>query len=192
MSDTPARIPVLNAGSSSIQFTVFDEDPAEEIEGIADGIGGGSRLRLNAIETQTPFIDHRAALRAILDQHGISLSNLCATTNHNAATYHETPRMKKPKSIRRYGLPCASRAQTQPDLSGEKRAFHLGNGASFCAIRDGQSIATTMGRRSGSVDASQARKTRLHTNSSNLPEWVIPAQENRMIAQDARSMMEPA
>lgn len=51
--------------------------------------------------------------------------------------------------LRRYGFHGISYAALvealRPDLPGRLLAFHLGNGASICAIRDGASVATTMG-----------------------------------------------
>ena len=79
--------------------------------------------------------------------------------------------MMETKGIRRYGfhgLSYASLVERLPEISGEKLpsrllAFHLGNGASLCAILNGQSVATTMGyspldgltmgTRSGGIDA---------------------------------------
>jgi acetate kinase len=79
--------------------------------------------------------------------------------------------MIETKGIRRYGfhgLSFSSLVRQLPHISGEKLpsrllAFHLGNGASLCAIRNGQSVATTMGyspldgltmgTRSGGIDA---------------------------------------
>ena len=78
------------------------------------------------------------------------------------------PEALRPKSVRRYGFHGLSYAHTaalladeRPDLS-RVVALHLGSGASFCAIRDGQSVATTMsltpldgvpmGTRSGALD----------------------------------------
>jgi acetate kinase len=79
--------------------------------------------------------------------------------------------MMETKGIRRYGfhgLSYASLVRMLPEVSGEKLpsrvlAFHLGNGASLCAIKNGQSTATTMGyspldgltmgTRSGGIDA---------------------------------------
>lgn len=92
-------------------------------------------------------------------------------TNPDVATRYAIPRMMETSGIRRYGfhgLSYASLVKTLPDVSGEKLpsrllAFHLGNGASLCAILNGQSIATTMGyspldgltmgTRSGGIDA---------------------------------------
>ena len=93
------------------------------------------------------------------------------TTNPDVATRYAIPRMMETKGIRRYGfhgLSYASMVQSFPEVTGEKLparllGFHLGNGASLCAIRNGQSIATTMGyspldgltmgTRSGGIDA---------------------------------------
>ncbi len=75
------------------------------------------------------------------------------------------------RGIRRYGfhgISYASLVRLLPEVSGRglpRRllAFHLGNGVSACAIRDGRSVATTMGysplegmtmgTRSGDIDA---------------------------------------
>lgn len=235
----PDRILVLNAGSSSIKFAVFTGDLVEEVSGIAEGIGGASRLLIGDEGKDIPFIDHRAALQAVLkalNSRGIALADLGAAahrvvhggskltapvrinadvvaeiasctplaplhnphnlaaiqtllelapdlpqfasfdtsfhaTNPTVATRYAIPRMIETKGIRRYGfhgLSYASLVQTLPDISGEKLpsrllAFHLGNGASLCAIKNGQSIATTMGyspldgltmgTRSGGIDA---------------------------------------
>ena len=233
------KILVLNAGSSSIKFAVFSEDLSEDIAGIAENIGGASRLTVAEKVTQIPFIDHRSALSAVLtalSDHGYDLDayravahrvvhggrkltaplritkdvraeissctplaplhnphNLAAidafsqmapklvqyasfdtsfhATNPEVATRYAIPRMMETKGIRRYGfhgLSYASLVKHLPIISGEKLpsrllAFHLGNGASLCAILNGQSIATTMGyspldgltmgTRSGGIDA---------------------------------------
>ncbi|MEX5578521.1 acetate/propionate family kinase [Pseudophaeobacter sp. A-200-2] len=234
-----ARVLILNAGSSSIKFAVFDSAFEERVQGLADGIGGASRLIVDGVETEIPFIDHKAALSAILNalaDRGITAGSLTAighrvvhggrnltaptritpevraeiadctplaplhnphslaaidtmgelapdlpqfasfdtsfhATNPDVATRYAIPRMIETKGIRRYGfhgLSYAALVRRLPDLSGEKLparllAFHLGNGASLCAIRGGQSIATTMGyspldgltmgTRSGGIDA---------------------------------------
>lgn len=92
-------------------------------------------------------------------------------SNPDVATRYAIPRMMETKGIRRYGfhgLSYASLVSYLPEVSGEKLpsrllAFHLGNGASLCAIHNGQSVATTMGyspldgltmgTRSGGIDA---------------------------------------
>ena len=92
-------------------------------------------------------------------------------TNPDVAVRYAIPRMMETKGIRRYGfhgISYASLVERLPEISGAALpsrllAFHLGNGASLCAIRNGQSIATTMGyspldgltmgTRSGGIDA---------------------------------------
>lgn len=92
-------------------------------------------------------------------------------TNPDVATRYAIPRIEETKGIRRYGfhgISYAGLVQALPGISGgplpgRLLAFHLGNGASVCAIRDGRSIATTMGyspldgltmgTRSGGIDA---------------------------------------
>lgn len=230
---------VLNAGSSSIKFAVFDADLNESCAGIAAEIGAGGFVEVDGIREAKPLIDHRAALRAVLaalEYKGVGLDKLAAAahrvvhggrklsqpvrlnadviaeieacsplaplhnphnlaaietlaelapdlpqfasfdtafhaTNPDVATRYAIPRMEETKGIRRYGfhgLSYASMVATYEDVTGEKLparllGFHLGNGASLCAIRNGQSIATTMGyspldgltmgTRSGGIDA---------------------------------------
>lgn len=92
-------------------------------------------------------------------------------TNPDVATRYAIPKMMETKGIRRYGfhgLSYASLVRYLPEVSGAPLpsrllAFHLGNGASLCAIKNGQSVATTMGyspldgltmgTRSGGIDA---------------------------------------
>ncbi|MDP4991004.1 MAG: acetate/propionate family kinase [Marivita lacus] len=230
---------VLNAGSSSIKFALFDADLTETLSGMADAIGAASSLRIGDDRRHTPLIDHRAALEAILkalSDRGITPDRLRAVghrvvhggrkltapmrvtdqvraeianctplaplhnphnlapmealsrlapdlpqfasfdtsfhaTNPSVATRYAIPKMMETKGIRRYGfhgLSYASLVRRLPEVSGEALpsrllAFHLGNGASLCAIHNGQSIATTMGyspldgltmgTRSGGIDA---------------------------------------
>ncbi|MCT4556949.1 MAG: acetate/propionate family kinase [Pelagimonas sp.] len=233
------HILVFNAGSSSIKFALFDETMSETLSGMADAIGGASRLKVGDTSRDLPMIDHRAALTAILaalEQEGIHPSDLRAAahrvvhggrkltapvrltkeardeiaacsplaplhnphnlsaietlaeiapdlpqfasfdtsfhaTNPEVATRYAIPKMMETKGIRRYGfhgLSYASLVRRLPEISGAKLpsrllAFHLGNGASLCAIKNGQSVATTMGyspldgltmgTRSGGIDA---------------------------------------
>ena len=75
------NILVLNAGSSSIKFAVFNTDLNEKISGIAEGIGGSSTLKIDGEELQSPFIDHQSALKAVLkalDQKGYAPASLLA------------------------------------------------------------------------------------------------------------------
>jgi acetate kinase len=230
---------VLNAGSSSIKFAVFDRTLTEQLSGLAAEIGGASFLKIGDRQDHIPFIDHKSALQAVLaalETRGFGLDRLQAAahrvvhggrkltqpvrispdiraeiaacsplaplhnphnlsaidtlaelapdlpqyasfdtsfhaTNPEVATRYAIPKMIETKGIRRYGfhgLSYASLVDRLPDLSGAPLpsrllAFHLGNGASLCAIHNGQSVATTMGyspldgltmgTRSGGIDA---------------------------------------
>lgn len=101
----------------------------------------------------------------------VSFDTAFHATNPPVATRYAIPRIEETKGIRRYGfhgLSYASLVARFEDVTGEKLpsrllALHLGNGASLCAIRNGQSVATTMGyspldgltmgTRSGGIDA---------------------------------------
>lgn len=87
-------------------------------------------------------------------------------TNPEVATRYAIPQTQHDAGIRRYGFHGLSYANMVAEF-GEKLpnrllAMHLGNGASLCAIKDGISIATsmgysplsglTMGTRSGDID----------------------------------------
>ena len=58
---------VLNAGSSSIKFAVFDADLNDVLSGMADGIGGPGTLKVGDDKADAPLPDHDAALAAVLD-----------------------------------------------------------------------------------------------------------------------------
>ncbi len=87
-------------------------------------------------------------------------------TNPDVATRYAIPQIHHDAGIRRYGFHGLSYANMVADfgdnLPEHLMAFHLGNGASLCAIKDGKSIATsmgysplsglTMGTRSGDID----------------------------------------
>lgn len=87
-------------------------------------------------------------------------------TNPDVATRYAIPQTQHDAGIRRYGFHGLSYAHLAEsfgtDLPHRLLAFHLGNGASLCAILDGKSIATsmgysplsglTMGTRSGDID----------------------------------------
>ena len=87
-------------------------------------------------------------------------------TNPDVATRYAIPKTQTDAGIRRYGFHGLSYANMVADLGANLPhrllAFHLGNGASLCAILDGTSLATsmgysplsglTMGTRSGDID----------------------------------------
>lgn len=93
-----------------------------------------------------------AALAPDLPQYA-SFDTAFHATNPEVATRYAIPDADAALGIRRYGfhgLSYAAMVRGLPKLSGTslpKRllAFHLGNGASLCAILDGRSVATTMG-----------------------------------------------
>jgi acetate kinase len=111
-----------------------------------------------------------AALAPDLPQYA-SFDTSFHASNPEVAARYAIPKTVETMGIRRYGfhgLSYAGLTQNLPAISGRKLparllAFHLGNGASICAIRDGKSIATTMGyspldgltmgTRSGGIDA---------------------------------------
>lgn len=113
------------------------------------------------------------ALRALAPDlaHCASFDTAFHATNPAVATTYAVPPAVTDRGIRRYGfhgISYAALTRALPRLSGEPLperllAFHLGNGASLCAIRDGASVATTMGysplegltmgTRSGDIDA---------------------------------------
>lgn len=74
-------------------------------------------------------------------------------TNPEVATTYALPRAERERGLRRYGFHGLSYAalvrkvkEVAPGAPpGRLLALHLGNGASLCAIKDGQSVATTMG-----------------------------------------------
>ncbi len=86
-------------------------------------------------------------------------------TNPPVATTYALPRELRDRGVRRYGfhgISYASLAASLQPLPDRLLAFHLGNGASLCAILRGQSVATSMGyspleglvmgTRAGSID----------------------------------------
>ncbi|MFD2856990.1 acetate/propionate family kinase [Seohaeicola zhoushanensis] len=115
-------------------------------------------------------IDTLAQLAPELPQYA-SFDTSFHATNPDVATRYAIPRMQETRGIRRYGfhgLSYDSLVRRLPQVSGQSLpsrllAFHLGNGASICAIHNGRSVATTMGyspldgltmgTRSGGIDA---------------------------------------
>jgi acetate kinase len=86
-------------------------------------------------------------------------------TNPPVATTYALPKVERDRGLRRYGFHGLSYAHLVGQISPLPRrllAFHLGQGASLCAILDGRSVASSMGyspldglvmgTRSGSID----------------------------------------
>lgn len=100
-------------------------------------------------------------------------------TNPEVAISYALPVAERQRGLRRYGFHGLSYAgmvetlRASGQLPARLLALHLGNGASLCAIRDGQSVATTMGyspldgvtmgTRTGSIDGNAVlRLAELH------------------------------
>lgn len=73
-------------------------------------------------------------------------------SNPAVAVTYALPEEERARGLRRYGfhgLSYAAVVRNLRDMGGfipqRLLSFHLGNGCSICAIRDGQSVATTMG-----------------------------------------------
>lgn len=122
-----------------------------------------------------------AAIRALSDlapelPQYASFDTAFHATNSAVARRYAIPDTAETQGILRYGfhgISYASLCDALPRISGAALparvlAFHLGNGASICAIRDGKSVATTMGysplegltmgTRAGTIDANAALK----------------------------------
>ena len=216
-----ADILVLNTGSSSVKFAVFDAHLQERLSGVAEGIGGIGQLRIGKESEALELPDHGQALSAVLKRltdAGCGPDNLRAVAHrvvhggielttptritpdvrakiescvplaplHNPhalsaidaldqlapdlvqyasfdTAFHATapevasryalPPEAEALGLRRYGfhgLSYAALCRRLPEISAQPLparllAFHLGNGASICAIKNGQSVATTMG-----------------------------------------------
>ncbi len=75
---------VVNAGSSSIKWAVFDLDLTERVKGSVSEIGGSGRLRLGALDQACAAADHRAALTlalAALADQGLGAAHLTAAAH---------------------------------------------------------------------------------------------------------------
>ncbi len=106
----------------------------------------------------------------------VSFDTAFHSTNPDVARRYAIPDAGHAKGFQRYGfhgISYQSLVLRLPELSGAPLparllALHLGNGASLCAIRDGKSVATTMGysplegltmgTRCGGIDANVALK----------------------------------
>ena len=93
-----------------------------------------------------------AALAPVLPQYA-SFDTAFHATNPEVALRYALPPQAEALGLRRYGfhgISYASLVARWPALTGgpvprRLLALHLGNGASLCALRDGVSVATTMG-----------------------------------------------
>lgn len=79
----------------------------------------------------------------------VSFDTAFHATVSDVATRYAIPDTQYEQGIQRYGFHGSSYAnmvtQFGADLPARLLAFHLGNGASLCAIKDGKSVGTSMG-----------------------------------------------
>ncbi len=229
---------VINAGSSSIKFAIFDAALSQRLSGQISEIGRKARLEMDGTAAEVVAPDHAAALGLALvaiAERGFALPRFTAAAHrvvhggtelttpcritpevlatiaacsalaplhnpHNLAairalatlapdlpqtasfdtafhalnppeaTRYALPDIPATRGLRRYGfhgISYASLTEAVPQLTGQPLparllAFHLGNGASACAIVNGRSVCTsmgyslldglTMGTRPGSLD----------------------------------------
>ncbi len=157
---------------------------------------------IRAIEACIPLAplhnpNNLAAIKALLKM-APELPQYCSfgtafhATNPDVAIRYAISQIQHDAGIRRYGFHGLSYtnlvAEFGNDLPKRLLAFHLGNGASLCAILDGKSIATsmgysplsglTMGTRSGDIDGAavlrissafgEAETDRMLNNTSGL------------------------
>jgi len=238
----PARLLILNAGSSSLKFALYDADGAalaSTLRGQIAGIGRAATFAISTSGVASPDLstvrDHKGAIAALIDWldatgragalagagHRVVHGGGAFTTPvivdaatieklaqfetlaphhqpHNVAAiralaahrpdltqiacfdtgFHATmpavatrlglPRALEADGMRRYGFHGLSYEYVTGRLRDDGRLLarlivaHLGNGCSLCAVKDGKSIATTMGfstldgismaTRSGAVD----------------------------------------
>lgn len=102
-----APVLVVNAGSSSIRFAVFDRDLRQRLAGIAEGIGGsGARLHVGGTRQRAALADHGQALAAILEAlaaQGLPLTGFAAAAHrvvHGGQTLTEPVRIL-PETLQR-------------------------------------------------------------------------------------------
>lgn len=137
---------------------------------VRDGIEACNRLAPLHNPHNLAAIDAVSALAPGLPQVAV-FDTAFHATNPEVARAYAIPARPETEGIRRYGFhgtSFAAMTHTLPERTGAALpsrllALHLGNGASLCAIRDGQSVATTMGyspvsgltmgTRSGDIDA---------------------------------------
>ena len=75
---------VINSGSSSIKFALFDRKLSLRLSGMAEEIGGDARLTIGGASEALPLADHEAALAAIfagLSNSGVEPSRLKAAAH---------------------------------------------------------------------------------------------------------------
>lgn len=183
---------VINAGSATVKYAVYDEAFACLARGIEEGVShdamigavlyrtrgfplvaAGHRVVHGGDRFSAPIViddDVLAFLRTLMPLAPLhqphNLAGILAVREHLPAlpqvacfdtAFHQTqpaiarrfalPRALHDAGVKRYGFHGLSYEYIASKISGKKRviAAHLGNGSSLCAIRDGRSVASTMG-----------------------------------------------
>lgn len=155
---TAAAHRVVHGGTSLVQPCRVTEDVIAGIEAatpLAPLHNPNNLAGIRALQTLAPDLPQFA-----------SFGTAFHATNPEVATAYAIPKDDREMGIRRYGFHGLSYAwivtQFEDRLPDRLLAFHLGSGASLCAIHKGQSVATsmgyspldglTMGTRSGAID----------------------------------------
>src|SRR5208282_573554 len=175
-------IAVINAGSSSIKFAIYEASDNERclFQGQVEGIGVKPHLKVSdagaGVEERsfdprgfddgaelTPLAPlhepHNVApMRAIIEAAPQLAQIACFDTafhrsQSNLAQAFALPRRFADEGVRRYGFHGLSYEylvsrlkELAPQVAPGRIVFaHLGNGASLCAVKDGRSVASTMG-----------------------------------------------
>ncbi|WP_281984486.1 acetate/propionate family kinase [Thalassorhabdomicrobium marinisediminis] len=155
---TAAAHRVVHGGTSLVE-------PQRIIEDVVAGIEAATPLAPLHNPHNLAGIRAVQALAPDLPQYA-SFGTAFHATNPPVATTYAIPERDRAMGIRRYGFHGLSYAwivtQFEDRLPERLLAFHLGSGASLCAIRNGKSMATsmgyspldglTMGTRSGALD----------------------------------------
>ncbi len=128
------------------------KEPARLTASVIDEIRACSELAPLHNPHNLSAIEALADLAPGLAQYA-SFDTAFHATNPEVALRYALPADIEALGIRRYGfhgISYAGLVETLPEISAAPLprrllALHLGNGASLCAIRDGRSVATTMG-----------------------------------------------
>ncbi|SMX43480.1 acetate/propionate family kinase [Octadecabacter ascidiaceicola] len=155
---TAAAHRVVHGGTSLVQPCRVTDDVIAGIEAatpLAPLHNPNNLAGIRALQTLAPDLPQYA-----------SFGTAFHATNPDVATAYAIPKKDRDMGIRRYGFHGLSYAwivtQFEDKLPNRLLAFHLGSGASLCAIHHGKSVATsmgyspldglTMGTRSGAID----------------------------------------
>ncbi|MCL4148123.1 UNVERIFIED_CONTAM: hypothetical protein GTU68_048964, partial [Idotea baltica] len=155
---TAAAHRVVHGGTSLVQPCRITDDVIAGIEAatpLAPLHNPNNLAGIRAISALVPNVPQFA-----------SFGTAFHATNPDVATTYAIPKEDRNMGIRRYGFHGLSYAwivtQFDDNLPDRLLAFHLGSGASLCAIHKGKSVATsmgyspldglTMGTRSGAID----------------------------------------